>query len=378
MSRPGIRFGGIVLAALLVLMLQVSPSISFAQDGDNQNNSMIFPPDSEPYGLTYGEWTAVWWKWFLSIPTKENPINDPTGELCDSGQSGPVWFLVGSGGGEAKRSCDVPAGKAILIPAIIVECSKAEDESKQTEADLRACAKSDQDLVTDVWATVNDVEIPDEQVYRVDSPLFNFTFIADNVISAPEGPTEAVSDGFWIFLKPLPPGNHDIHVGGILQEGDPTVTTSFTFVEDSTYHLTIVAPPSFTTRTEAVMIADESTSFSLGSSSEASDIRFNEEAKQLSFRSSEGVTTISISSLLEGPYIVTVDGEQTTDYGVYKNQETGETTLTMVYDEGMHETVITGTNVVPEFPFSIFLLVAAVMSAVIVAGRAKLNFFKTF
>ena len=378
MSWPGIRLRGIVLATLVVSVLQASPAVSFAQAGDNQNNPMIFPPDSEPYGMTYGEWTAVWWKWFLSLPTEENPINDPTGELCDSSQSGQVWFLVGSGGGEAERSCEVPAGKAILIPAIIVECSKAEDESLQTEADLRACAKSDQDLVTDVWATVNDAEIPDEQVYRVDSPLFNFSFIADNVISAPEGPTEAVSDGFWLFLKPLPPGNYDIHVGGILQEGDPTVTTPFTFVEDSTYHLTVVAPPSFTTRTEAVTISGESASFSLGSSAEASEIQFDEEAKQLSFSSSGGITTISISSLLEGPYTITVDGEQTTDYGVYENEETGETILTMVYDEGTHETVITGTNVVPEFPLSIFLLVAAVMSAVVIAGRAKLNFFKTF
>lgn len=325
--------------------------------------------------MTYGEWTAVWWKWFLSIPTEENPINDSTGELCATGQSGPAWFLVGSGGGKAERSCDIPAGKAIFIPAIIVECSTAEDESLQTEADLRACAKSDQDLVTDVWATVDGVEIPDEQVYRVDSPLFNFTFIADNVISAPEGPTEAVSDGFWVFLKPLPPGEHEIHVGGVLQEGgDPTVTAPLTFIEDSKYHLTITTPESFEVSTETAMVAGEPVPFSLGSSSEVSDVNFDEEAKQLSFRSSAGVTTVSISSILEGPYTVTVDGEQVEDYGTYEDQETGETTLTMVYEEGNHETMITGTSVVPEFPLPILLLIAATMGTVVILGRTKLNF----
>jgi hypothetical protein len=282
---------------------------------------------------------------------------------------------VGSGGGEAERSCDIPAGKAILIPAIIVECSRAEDESLQTEDDLRACAKSDQDLVTDVWAAIDGIELPDQQVYRVDSPLFSFTFIEDNVISAPEGPTEAVSDGFWLFLKPLPPGNHEIHVGGILQEGgDPTVTAPLTFIEDSTYHLTITAPELFDTRTETVMIADEQMSFSLGGS-EASDIRFDEEAKQLSFKSAGGIATVSISPILEGPYIVMVDGEQTTDYGIYQNQETDETILTIAYEgEGAHETMITGTNVVPEFPLSIILVVAAVMSMVVIIRRTKLNF----
>jgi hypothetical protein len=352
-------------------MLHINLSTSFAQG--SETSSFVFSPDSEPYGMTYGEWTAVWWKWFFSMPTPENPINDQTGELCASNQSGSVWFLVGSGGGEAERSCDVPAGVAILIPAIIVECSLAEDDSLKTEADLRACAKSDQDLVTDVWATVDGVELPDDQVYRVDSPLFDFNFISDNVISAPEGPTQAVSDGFWVFLKPLPPGNHDIHVGGLL--ADYTVTAPITFVEDSTYHLTVTAPESFITSTETVTIAGESVQFSLGSSSEVSNIRFAEDEKQLAFTSSSGVTTISINSLLEGPYVVTVDGEQTTDYGVYENQETGEKTMTVAYDEGTHETVITGTNVVPEFPISILLFVAAAMSVIIVIGRTRLNLF---
>jgi hypothetical protein len=366
-GKPGL----IALAVIAILALPAYPISPLAQ-ASGQENPMLFSPGSEPYGATYGEWTATWWQWFLSMPTNDNPINDQTGELCDSNQDGPVWFLTGSGGGQAVRSCEIPAGKAVLIPAIIVECSYAEDSSLTTEADLRACAKSDQDLVTDVWATINGMDLPDEDVYRVDSPLFDLTFIANNVISAPEGPTQSVSDGFWVFLKPLPPGSYDLHVGGVL--ADYTVTSPITFVEDSTYHLTITAPESYSLQTENASIGDESVPFTVGSSSEVSDITFDEEAKQLSFTASEGITTISISSILEGPYTVLINGESTTDYGLYEDQEAGESTLTLVYEEGTHETTITGTNVVPEFPLPILFLIAGIMTVIII-GKTRPDLF---
>src|SRR5687767_2637946 len=118
---------GIIVAVLIVSMLAISPLASFAQTSDK--GPSVFSPDSKPYGMTYQEWTAKWWQWFISIPADKNPINDPTGERCAEGQSGPVWFLVGSGGGRAERECTVPAGKAIMIPSINVECAFSEDES---------------------------------------------------------------------------------------------------------------------------------------------------------------------------------------------------------------------------------------------------------
>lgn len=220
-----------------------------------QEDSMTFPPDSQPYQRTYGEWTAEWWKWFLSIPTAENPLNDPSGERCALGQQGPVWFLVGSGGGKAERECTIPAGRAILIPAINVECSYAEDQSLRTDNDLRACATSDQDLVTETAATLNGSVL---QIHRVQSPVFNLTFPVDNAFAVPEGPTKAVSEGFWVFLKPLPPGQYVLHVQGLLV--DPTVTAPVNLVEDSTYHLR-VENLEFETVEEPVTIANESSSF---------------------------------------------------------------------------------------------------------------------
>jgi hypothetical protein len=218
----------------IVVLVFLIAAMSFPLSAFAQQESVTFPPDSQPYQRTYAEWTAEWWKWFLSIPTETNPINDPSGERCALGQQGPVWFLVGSGGGKTVRECTIPEGRAILIPAIAVECSYAEDQSLRTDNDLRACATSDQDLVTETTATLNGSAL---QIHRVQSAVFNLTFPVDNIFTVPEGPTKSVSEGFWVFIKPLPPGQYELHVQGLLV--DPTVTAPVNLVEDSTYHLTV-------------------------------------------------------------------------------------------------------------------------------------------
>jgi hypothetical protein len=261
MAKNHIRIAVFVLlnAAIIIPLSAFAQSSTNAPNPINSNaaNStlMAFPVETKPYNLTYGEWAAKWWQWALPIPTGDNPINDPSGEKCALGQQGPVWFLVGSGGGKVERECTIPAGKAILIPAIVVECSYAEDQSLRTEDDLRACAKSDQDHVTQTAATLNGSAL---QVHRVQSPVFNFTFPADNIFAAPEGPTKAVSEGFWVFLKPLPPGQYELHVQGL--QVDPTVTAPFNFVQDATYHLT-VENPEFETANETVTMVNEPSSF---------------------------------------------------------------------------------------------------------------------
>jgi hypothetical protein len=246
MANKSIR---IAVFVFLIAVITI-PLSAFAQD-----DSVTLLPGTNPYQRTYAEWTAEWWKWFLSIPTENNPMNDPSGEKCALGQQGPVWFLVGSGGGKAERECIIPAGRAILIPAINVECSFAEDQSLRTDDDLRACATSDQDLVTQTAATLNGSVL---QVHRVQSPVFNLTFPVDNIFAAPEGPTKAVSEGFWVFIKPLPPGQYELHVEGLLV--DPTVTAPVNLVEDSTYHLT-VENLDVATGNETITIVNESSNF---------------------------------------------------------------------------------------------------------------------
>jgi hypothetical protein len=209
-----------------------------AQEGSGSDSSGVFPPDSKPYGLTYGEWTAKWWQWAYLMPEANNPLVDDTGNNCANNQTGPVWFLAGTGGGAVTRECTIPSDKALLIPIINVMCDSATDTALDTEAELRACAKADQDTVIGKEITVDGINIGSLDSYRFQSPLFDITYPANNIAGVAPQTVKAVSDGFWILLDPLSPGSHEIHFKAAL--GDPTVIATVNFALDVRYLLTVV------------------------------------------------------------------------------------------------------------------------------------------
>lgn len=211
--------------------------LPFIEAQQNNGSPDIFPPDAKPYGVNYGEWTAKWWQWTSLIPLQKNPATDTTGGNCAEGQNGPVWFLAGTFGGKAERICTVPTGKAILVPIINSECSYLENPDLKTESELRNCVKVLQDETTHVEATIDGMNIPPAELYRVQSPLLNVTFPKDNTAGIPAGTTQGVSDGNWLFLKSLATGKHDLHFNGV--SVDFTSTGSNTFAVDVTYHLIV-------------------------------------------------------------------------------------------------------------------------------------------
>jgi hypothetical protein len=198
----------------------------------------IFTPESRPYNTTYSEWSATWWQWLLSAPKEYNLSIDETGKNCHVNQDNPnVWFLSGTSGGYSERSCTIPAGKAILISPIEVECSYAEFPALKTESELRQCAKEDQDNVRNVQLVVDGISIDDWREYRVSSPLFNITLPENNILGLPPQQTQAVSDGYFIMLKPLPVGEHIIDSSGNLV--DVTTTGILNFVSEVRYHISV-------------------------------------------------------------------------------------------------------------------------------------------
>jgi hypothetical protein len=154
-----------LFAAAIINSLSGIPFVH-AQQGSASGIVGVFPPDSKPYGLTYGEWTAKWWQWAFSIPEALNPMIDDTGRNCANNQTGPVWFLSGTSGGAVTRQCTIPSDKGILIPIINVECDSATDPTLDTEAELRACAKADQDTVIGKEITVDGLNVGNLDSYR--------------------------------------------------------------------------------------------------------------------------------------------------------------------------------------------------------------------
>jgi hypothetical protein len=191
--------------------------------------NFVADPASLPGGLSYPQWSVKWWQWVTSIPVPINPWQDTTGAYCDVDQSGPVWFLSGTGAGPI--NCVVPAGKMIFFPldAILVDYPCPDPTFQpgpgQSLEQFLTIGYGDNpggrqymDLVSALSVSLDGVPVQDQDLsprswnpkYRATSPLFvlhnDRSWQSIDPCAAPGH--KAVSDGYWMMLKPLSPGSH--------------------------------------------------------------------------------------------------------------------------------------------------------------------------
>jgi hypothetical protein len=199
-------------------------------DQDEKAVPELFAPDLNPYGVTYSEWTVRWWQWCLSQPKSTNPVNDRkrSDRNAANNQIYPdVWFLAGTTGGYAERECTIPHGMAILCPIINFEISTAEDPSLRTDNDLASFARADVDKIAKLNVIIDGMSLPDLKKFRVESKPFDVTLPEDNIWGVKAGPTRAAADGYWLFLKPLQKGSHQIQFGGSCLAGTVNIGTVY-------------------------------------------------------------------------------------------------------------------------------------------------------
>jgi hypothetical protein len=201
---------------------------------------------TEHYGYTIEEWGVRWWKWALELQG-DNPLVDPTGAFCANGQIGDVWFLAGTTGGSATRSCTIPAGKALLFPIVntVVDNSFVPDPTSPYWRDEATLVQA----VDDAMALTHDMALDIDGITWTNAELLETyagaTVFAYTLPAEPNFYTAccsasivgtvdpAVTGGFWAMLDPLPPGPHEITFTGIGYYGLYEVAV------DMTYHLTV-------------------------------------------------------------------------------------------------------------------------------------------
>ena len=221
----------LTIAFALAMTVSVPPRANAA----NQNPT-ILPPNSAPQGKTYGEWSALWLKWAFEPPQATNPLFGSGPVNCAQGQSGRVWFLAGTSapGNAVYRMCSIPAGISLFFPVGNAFC--AGDDFPNGFADERACATSlapDRNYLVEIdGLRVNGLEGGlFETLYRAFSPPFDLVLGSDNLFNAPAGTySPAAGDGAYLFLAPLTPGMHTIHIHAEFATGGQI---------DVTYQLTV-------------------------------------------------------------------------------------------------------------------------------------------
>jgi hypothetical protein len=226
--------------------LRATPVVALALALMLLSGCVPIPPNATVHGKTYAEWGFSWWQWALAIPYSENPIFDMTGANQDQNQSGPVYFLAGTAGGPSvTRTVTIPLGKKIFFPIVNVivdyPCPPRfgfEPPPGQSLSDfLTEVAHAIMDYPGVLDVEVDGHHIPNLTNYRATSSMMNFTGDVsmqafDPCITGTSQP--AVSDGYWMMLGPLTPGQHTIHIHGA------TVPPSLLVLEtDVTYLVTV-------------------------------------------------------------------------------------------------------------------------------------------
>jgi hypothetical protein len=251
--RPGRAFGrGLwpkagVLAALALLVAAVS--LARADGGSNNPvsaQSLVFPPQAHPYGVSFQEWAARYWQRTLSLPVDAASYAAP---LSD-GQSGEVWVLAGPLGSAPTGTVQfsIPEGKAMLISPLTywIDNANCPTFTDFTVAELRAQLAGEWSQVTETSCTIDGVTIPglsnpQTSPYLFDSDVFSYTLpdhdtyptVLFGATCIDNGQTidGAVAQGEFLMIKPLPVGKHIIHGTDIVgPAASPFLVVDITYV----------------------------------------------------------------------------------------------------------------------------------------------------
>jgi hypothetical protein len=201
-------------------------------------------------GATYSDWTVNYWQWLVSMEKEENPLLDMDGKSTSEKQTGPVFFCAGvppdSRG--IHRRYAVPSKKAILIPLNVSLATNLQHPNKNLP-ELRMMADIQESQVTDINVKCADkILVEDWENLRVTSPVFDIYLRSNNILGIDVDNDQmvsckAVSDGYWLILKPLKDGSYEVRIDVRGSYMDFQQEENKDFVTGVAHHFTIYSLP---------------------------------------------------------------------------------------------------------------------------------------
>jgi hypothetical protein len=230
----------------------------------------IAPRNARPFGRSYREWVAAWWRWAAQTRASGHPLLSAAAD-CSTGQRGRVWFLGGDfvgAGRPIERDCTVPAGTALFVALTTeswlstpeVACITADPWYRATPRDEEYALFEEQILdpierprrIRALSLTLDGRSAGDLRGFFVRSTIFTARLPQDSIYDAlgfcpqdipPLLTAPDVAWGFHVFLQPLPAGEYTLRWKADVDHIDVSPNRQR---QDVTYHLTVKegGPPS--------------------------------------------------------------------------------------------------------------------------------------
>lgn len=172
------------------------------------------------HGTSMAEWGIRWTDYLFSFNCDKFPVFSATGEGADQFQEGPVYFLSGAVGGIIRRQVTVESGKYLFIPIVTYlnhyPCPYPNFKpapGQSMKAFLIEGAADIIDGVNTMKLAINGDTLSDLSAYRFTSDLFYLKANPELVcidVCITDGPQPSIIDGYWVLIKPLPKGRHEI------------------------------------------------------------------------------------------------------------------------------------------------------------------------
>lgn len=245
----------VAVAIALVAVFYAGAPSKTAKAADSNSSAVLIGRDV--YNESLDRWAQKYWQWSVGMPLAQDIPLDPQTQMSKcivgSDQNGTMLFLLDPYDNEYTTKCTISSGKPILVPLLISECDRASTDPRIKPGEIEglwACAK-DFNEVFRAWdvtldnktltrkagneevnvTLINDILVRNSSIFTLDFPEINR-------FDVPSGPVEAVVDGYYLILKPLPPGEHLLKYKITHEQKSPGAELSYIY-GDVTYVLDV-------------------------------------------------------------------------------------------------------------------------------------------
>lgn len=239
------------LVCLPVLLILVNSNLLSTVSGATFE---VYPKESTPI-VPYDIWVATFWNWDATVLNKAGTTNCCEGlqeNGCLMNDPGPAVILMNTAiGGTYNQNCSIRSDQGIFVQLWSAECDTAYTKPEPISYDKTLKCAKELDLGTVKGKVIVDGTLVSEleakdlvssklnKVVELVTPYFSFTYPPGTHLFTPKSGTFlAAAHGWFVFLKPLPVGDHTVSYSINVVTPGTTAGESLTTAQ-YTYHFKV-------------------------------------------------------------------------------------------------------------------------------------------